>query len=156
MFVLLNDTTTLTFGKYKGYTAKYVIQVNPDYLLWCAYNIPWFSIDDKLMTTVRASAIELSRKRIQAVERQRSYNYRSERSNSRNEPVYNHEGRKVSYDEMTRLTSTHRYDEETGDHYGYTEHMHTIVPVTYHSNGGSTIHFGGPCGPLYVDEFGNT
>lgn len=151
MFVLLNDTTTLTFGKYKGFNASYVINVNPDYLLWCNANIPWFSIDDRLMTVIRKSSIELSRRRTQAVERQSI-----ERRHYREEPKYDYAGRKVSYDEMTKLTSTYRYDEETGDHNGYIEHMHTIVPVTYHSDGGSTVHFGGPCGPLYVDKFGNT
>lgn len=30
------------------------------------------------------------------------------------------------------------------------------VPVTYHADGSSTVHCGGPCGSLYVDKFGNT
>ena len=30
------------------------------------------------------------------------------------------------------------------------------VAVTNHSDGSSTVHCGGPCGDLYVDEFGNT
>lgn len=150
MFILINDKTILTFGKYKGYTASYVINKNPDYLLWCAENIPWFKVDSKLMEEIRKSSIDMSRKRLDYIEKHSDYRDRIK------EPVYDYDGRKISYDEMTKLTSTYDYDEETGNHSGYTEHMHTIVPVTYHSDGGSTVHFGGPCGPLYVDEFGNT
>lgn len=30
------------------------------------------------------------------------------------------------------------------------------VPVTHYSDGSSNVHCGGPCGDLYMDEFGNT
>lgn len=40
---------------------------------------------------------------------------------------------------------------------GYTKlNSDELVPVTHHSDGSCTIHCDGPCGPLYVDEFGNT
>lgn len=40
---------------------------------------------------------------------------------------------------------------------GYTQfNSSKPVPVTHYSNGGSSVHCGGPCGDLHVDEFGNT
>jgi len=49
-----------------------------------------------------------------------------------------------------------RYGRESGIR-GYTKfNGGDWVPVTYHADGSSTVHCGGPCGPLYVDEFGNT
>lgn len=49
-----------------------------------------------------------------------------------------------------------RHGRECGTR-GYTQfNSPEWVPVTYHSDGSSTVHCGGPCSPLYVDEFGNT
>lgn len=40
---------------------------------------------------------------------------------------------------------------------GYTKfNSDEWVAVTHHSNGSSTVHCGGPCGDMYVDEFGNS
>ena len=44
-----NIDEKLTFGKYKGYTLRSVIESerNPEYLLWCLENIEWFFVDDE-------------------------------------------------------------------------------------------------------------
>ena len=40
---------------------------------------------------------------------------------------------------------------------GYTQfNSDEWVPVTYYPNGSCNVHCGGPCGDMYVDEFGNT
>lgn len=40
---------------------------------------------------------------------------------------------------------------------GYTKfNSDEWVPRTLYSDGSSVVHCGGPCGDLYVDEFGNT
>jgi hypothetical protein len=40
---------------------------------------------------------------------------------------------------------------------GYTKfNSDEWVPVTHYPDGSSVVHCGGPCGPMYVDEFGNT
>jgi hypothetical protein len=36
----------LTFGKYKDKSLFDVAQENPQYLLWCDKNIPWFNLDE--------------------------------------------------------------------------------------------------------------
>lgn len=51
-----------------------------------------------------------------------------------------------------------RYNEETGERYGYEQCFNgdEWSRVTYHRDGGKTIAGSGPCGPMYVDAYGNT
>lgn len=46
------------------------------------------------------------------------------------------------------------YDSETGNTTWYDDQGNLCVQQP--GDGGHTVYFGGPCGPLYVDEFGNT
>lgn len=154
MFVVSKVDTTLTFGKYKGETVGYVMSVNPDYLIWCMENVPWFKMDDTVVDKVHEACSAIRKRREKFVEAYLKQN--PPVPVCRKSPTYDHEGRKVSYDEMTELVNKYDYSEETGEHHGYTEHMGQIIPVTYHADGGSTVHFGGPCGPLYVDRNGDT
>jgi len=39
----LNDR--LTFGQHEGKLLRWVINHDPDYILWCEENIEWFEID---------------------------------------------------------------------------------------------------------------
>lgn len=51
------------------------------------------------------------------------------------------------------------YDEEAGDTYGYAKYNSydkEKVRVTYHKDGGTTYHMGGPCGDAYTDRNGNS
>lgn len=49
-------------------------------------------------------------------------------------------------------------DDLTGERHGYRQRFNSreYQHVTFHEDGGETIDCGGPCGPLYVDKFGNT
>ena len=70
---------------------------------------------------------------------------------------YTYKGKYYSQDEAYKMRTTPYYDAESGTKKGYTiANSNELIPVTYHDDGGQTIHFGGPAGDLYVDEFGNT
>ena len=36
------ELDTITFGKYKGKTIIYVMDIDPSYLVWASDTIPWF------------------------------------------------------------------------------------------------------------------
>lgn len=42
---LFSPETQLRFGKYSGKELASVIELDPDYILWCLENIPWFALD---------------------------------------------------------------------------------------------------------------
>lgn len=44
----------MTFGKYKGHTKEYVLDLDPSYLLWAVVNIPWFKLGVELVRTAEA------------------------------------------------------------------------------------------------------
>jgi len=56
-------------------------------------------------------------------------------------------------------SKSYKYPEENakeGVDYWYIEHQGEKVLVTKASGGGTYTHFGGPCGPLYLDENGDS
>jgi hypothetical protein len=70
---------------------------------------------------------------------------------------YSFNGTYMSSDKAYNLMSTIEYDSETGTRTGYTKfNSNELVPVTYHDDGGMTIHCGGPCGDLYLDYNGDS
>ena len=34
-----------TFGKYEGETIRYLLEEDPNYIIWCADNVGWFDIE---------------------------------------------------------------------------------------------------------------
>jgi hypothetical protein len=46
--------TEFTFGKYSGKTIREVIEIQPDYIDWCAINLEHFYIVDEIITEVKA------------------------------------------------------------------------------------------------------
>ena len=62
IFTLINDSSEeakskartfdtrheLEFGKYKGRTLKYIIQKEPNYILWCVINVNWFAVENSI------------------------------------------------------------------------------------------------------------
>jgi len=42
----------LTFGKYKGKTIQFVLDFDPQYLLFCQEKIEWFDLDHKILDEV--------------------------------------------------------------------------------------------------------
>ena len=47
-------------------------------------------------------------------------------------------------------------DEETGDRHVYYDRMGQVEHVVYHPDGSGYLDCGGPCGPLYFDQNGDT
>ena len=153
------EKTNFTFGKYKGRPIDDILRHDPGYVAWCIDNIEWFKLT------------EAQYQILESLEEQVPYFVLDDGAGNSwspdDEPAYTRTGRYRSeswYDfKGTQLTSTEKdalinsshYDAETDEHYGYTEHMGTIYEVTYHKDGGTTTHFGGPCGPLYTDRDGN-
>lgn len=43
---------TFDFGKYEGMTLGEVLNLNPDYIYWCAWNIAGFSISDEALDEI--------------------------------------------------------------------------------------------------------
>lgn len=39
----------LTFGKYKGQSIEFVMDTDPQYLLFCQSSIDWFDLDHKIL-----------------------------------------------------------------------------------------------------------
>ena len=46
--------TEFTFGKFSGKTIREVIEIQPDYIDWCATNLDHFYIADEIITEVKA------------------------------------------------------------------------------------------------------
>lgn len=46
---ILNIHSTLSFGKYKGQSVKYVLREDPSYLLWVYEKVEWLSFDETLL-----------------------------------------------------------------------------------------------------------
>lgn len=67
-----------------------------------------------------------------------SRQYHTDEPEDRGKPVYDNAGRQIGIRGYTKFN-----DDEW-------------VPVTHYPDGSSNVHCGGPCGDLYVDEFGNT
>jgi len=44
--------TILQFGKYKGRTLEFILEHDPQYLLFCQENIDWFDLDHKILDDV--------------------------------------------------------------------------------------------------------
>lgn len=42
---------TLSFGKFKGRTVKYVVAKEPSLLMWYHDNIDWFELDEEILDT---------------------------------------------------------------------------------------------------------
>ena len=56
----------------------------------------------------------------------------------------------------TSATREKWYSEEDESYYQWVDDgFGGEVLQQYHDSGGTTTHFGGPCGPLYTDKFGN-
>ena len=51
-------STTLWFGKYAGKSIQYVLDINPEYLLWVKQNVTQITLSERLVTEAsnRASA----------------------------------------------------------------------------------------------------
>lgn len=45
--------TEFTFGKYEGKTVKEVLELQPNYLDWCAINLDHFYISDEIITEIK-------------------------------------------------------------------------------------------------------
>lgn len=45
--------TEFTFGKYKGKTIKEVLELQPNYLDWCAINLDHFYVSDEIITEIK-------------------------------------------------------------------------------------------------------
>jgi hypothetical protein len=46
--------TEFTFGKFSGKTIREVIEIQPDYIDWCATNLDHFYITDEIITEIKA------------------------------------------------------------------------------------------------------
>lgn len=46
----------LSFGKYKGLSIEEVLEINPDYLLYCQENVESFDLDHKLIDEAEQAA----------------------------------------------------------------------------------------------------
>ena len=44
--------TILTFGRYKGYSVEDILEVDPQYLLFCQNKIDWFDLDHKILDEI--------------------------------------------------------------------------------------------------------
>lgn len=42
----------INFGKYKGYSFSDIIELQPNYIIWCLKNIEWFCLSDELFNIV--------------------------------------------------------------------------------------------------------
>ena len=49
-----------------------------------------------------------------------------------------------------------RWTDEEGNTCYVTSHIGGIFDVTVYEDGSQAIHFGGPCGSLYIDKYGNS
>ena len=45
--------TEFTFGKFEGKTVKLVVDIEPDYIVWCAINLDHFYISDDVLEEIK-------------------------------------------------------------------------------------------------------
>lgn len=48
----------ITFGKYKGWLIKDLVEHNPQYLLWCQENISWFDLHSDVLEVIEENEID--------------------------------------------------------------------------------------------------
>lgn len=54
--------TVLTFGKYKGSTIEFIVEHDPQYLLFCQSSIDWFDLHHSILDEIDSTEDERYRK----------------------------------------------------------------------------------------------